>query len=262
MEKINIFGSVGVGGKNARNDIKAIQRALNQLPKMFIGSTKELAVDGRLGIYPEKSKTVKAIKLFQKKVAITSSIGNIDRNDNSHKKLNSKVALHAKPISSVPWMVTAYKEIGQSEISGKKANPKILEYFKASKFWGKDDSGARNAWCASFVSWVMEKNGYISVKNSFRAKEWSKFGKQIKNPIHGAIGIKKRRGGGHVAFVVGKSKDGKFLYMLGGNQADMVQIKRYPLSVWDSFVVPSDFNIRGITLPIYTKPVTDAGRED
>jgi hypothetical protein len=35
-----------------------------------------------------------------------------------------------------PWIDTAQAEIGQTEVKGTKANPRILEYFKASKFWG------------------------------------------------------------------------------------------------------------------------------
>jgi hypothetical protein len=36
-----------------------------------------------------------------------------------------------------PWIDTAQVEIGQKETGGAKANPRILEYFKASRFWGK-----------------------------------------------------------------------------------------------------------------------------
>jgi len=124
-------------------------------------------------------------------------------------------------------MLTAKNELGEKEISGKKANKQILEYFKASKFWGTDDSGGENAWCGSFVSWVMKENNYSPPSNAFRAKEWKKFGKTIADPIYGAIGVKSRKGGGHVAFIVGKSKDGKYYYMLGGNQSDEVNITKY-----------------------------------
>ncbi len=38
-----------------------------------------------------------------------------------------------------PWVKTAYGELGQSEVAGAKANPRILNYFNVSKFWGTDD---------------------------------------------------------------------------------------------------------------------------
>ncbi|MBO0155285.1 TIGR02594 family protein, partial [Vibrio parahaemolyticus] len=82
--------------------------------------------------------------------------------------------------------------------------------------------------------------GITPVKEAYRAKEWKGFGKNISEPIHGALGIKSRKGGGHVAFVVGKSPDGRHLYMLGGNQSNQVNIAKYSIDVWDKFVVPSN----------------------
>jgi len=160
-----------------------------------------------------------------------------------------------------PWLATAKAEIGQKEIKGATANPKILKYFKASKFWGKDDSGGANAWCASFVAWVMKQHNYAPPKNAFRAKEWKNFGKTISKPVIGTIGIKSRNGGGHVAFIVGKSKDDKYYYMLGGNQGDAVNIKQYPVNVWEAFVVPAGFDANCYSLPIYTGASGKAGKE-
>ncbi len=265
MDKLKITASVGIDGENNPSDIKEVQAGLNQIIAL-IQPTNALVVDGSLGSQPETSKTVAAIKVFQQRlVRLTRPDGRIDVNGKSHNTLNR----HLQPVKpetssdqSISWMTTAFEEVGQAEIAGSKANPKILEYFKAARFWGTDDSGGQNAWCASFVAWVMKENGYVAVENAFRAKAWSNFGKKIDSPIYGAIGIKSRRGGGHVAFVVGQSSDGQHLFMLGGNQGDMVNVKKYPLSVWDSFVVPDDFNPEGIGLPIYNKPAEDAGRED
>jgi len=161
-----------------------------------------------------------------------------------------------------PWMITAMNELGQREISGIRANPKILEYFKASRFWGKDDSGSKNAWCASFTSWVMEQHGYTVPKDAYRAKSWGNFGKSVDKPTYGAIGVKSRSGGGHVAFVVGQSRDGKLLYMLGGNQNDEVNIRSYDKNLWEDFFVPIDYDAKNDLLPIYNKNVDAAGRED
>lgn len=163
---------------------------------------------------------------------------------------------------AAPWMQTARKELGQKEVTGVKANPQILEYFKSSKFWGKDDTGEANAWCGSFTAWVMQQHGYTLPANAFRAKSWENFGKSISSPVYGAIGIKSRTGGGHVAFVVGQSGDGKYLYMLGGNQSDEVNISRYAKNVWNKFVVPADYDSTHDSLPIYNKSASDAGRED
>lgn len=162
---------------------------------------------------------------------------------------------------SARWMQTALAEVGQSEVAGPKASDRILEYYAACGFWGTDDSGAENAWCASFVSWVMQRNGYALPANAYRAQEWKTFGKKIDSPVYGAIGIKSRTGGGHVAFVVGKSADGKHLFMLGGNQADEVNVSRYERSAWDTFVVPATFDNGQESLPVYTKRSKSAGSE-
>jgi uncharacterized protein (TIGR02594 family) len=161
-----------------------------------------------------------------------------------------------------PWMKTAIGEIGVAEVAGStRANPKILEYFKASKYWGTDDSGAKNAWCGSFAAWVFQKHGYTPVSKAFRAREWKNFGKSIGEPLYGALGIKSRTGGGHVSFVVGKNKAGDKLFMLGGNQDDKVQVSEYPRDVWETFVVPTNFDIMKGELPVFENAAAACGKE-
>ncbi|MDA7747066.1 hypothetical protein N8878_07030 [Psychromonas sp.] len=101
MTNLRLVQSVGVGGKNSPNDIKAVQTALNQL-KHLLPLNKPLIVDGKLGIKPETSNTVKAIMLFQKKiVGIIKADGRIDVNGKTHKKINEKMAAK-KPSIATP----------------------------------------------------------------------------------------------------------------------------------------------------------------
>ncbi len=267
---LKIRGSVGINGTNSKNDVKAVQQFLNDNQKR-IGFTRLLVVDGSLGRSPHLSKTVEAIKVCQRKLLyMVKPDGRIDVNGKTHRKLNGLPSSSSvkndshdaqKLVTKVPWMKTALGEIGQKEVSGTKANPRILEYFTASKFWGTDDSGGQNAWCGSFAAWVFKQHGITPVKEAYRAKEWKGFGKNISDPIHGALGIKSRKGGGHVAFVVGKSPDGRHLYMLGGNQNNQVNIAKYSIDVWDKFVVPSNYDETKGTLPVYTKGSALAGTE-
>lgn len=163
---------------------------------------------------------------------------------------------------SAPWMRTALGEVGTKEAPGTAANAQILEYFKAAKFKTADDTGEENAWCASFVSWVMKRHGYTPPQNAFRALAWEHFGKKLNEPVYGALGIKRRsKGGGHISFVAGKSADGKSLYMLGGNQDNRVNIARYDRSVWTSFVAPDEFDNSAESLPVYTQPAEISGSE-
>jgi uncharacterized protein (TIGR02594 family) len=158
------------------------------------------------------------------------------------------------------WIDTAQGEIGQREVPGSKANPRILEYFKASKFWGEDDSGGKNAWCGSFTTWVLSKHGFIPPKNSFRAKTWLGFGQRLSTPVYGAIGVKERKGGGHVSFIVGQSEDGTHYYMLGGNQSNAVNVTKYKASAWSGFVFPPGA-VTGVAVPIYDGAAEHAGSE-
>jgi uncharacterized protein (TIGR02594 family) len=181
----------------------------------------------------------------------------MSRNNSENKLIN------IAKFKSAPWMLTASGELGQTEIHGKRANPQIMRYFSASRFWGKDDSGAENAWCASFVAWVMKQHGYEPVAHAYRALSWMSFGKAIDKPVMGSIAIKKRgRGGGHVGFVVGQSSTGKYLFILGGNQGDSVSIARYPANIWEAFVVPSQFDLSLSSLPIYTQSANVASSEE
>jgi uncharacterized protein (TIGR02594 family) len=162
---------------------------------------------------------------------------------------------------AAPWMLTALSQVGTKEAPGKAADPQIMGYFNAARFQTTDDSGKQNAWCASFVSWVMKQHGYASPANAFRALQWETFGKKLEKPVYGAIGIKSREGGGHVSFVVGRSADSNFLFMLGGNQDDKVQITRYKRSVWSTFVAPDKFDGTTESLPLYTQPADAAASE-
>ena len=153
--------------------------------------------------------------------------------------------------SVAPWMKTAMNAIGQKEIPGPKNNPRVMEYHEAAGSYSTGDSGKYDAWCAGFVSWVMKKHGFTPPQKAMRALSWRDFGKSVTKPIFGAIGIKERRGGGHVSFVVGQSRDGMLLYMLGGNQNNEVNVSQYKRSDWIKFVIPSNYDDHYGFLTIY-----------
>ncbi|MEX3073478.1 N-acetylmuramidase domain-containing protein [Vibrio alginolyticus] len=92
MASLRLNGSVGLGGKNADADVRMVQRSINQLLSSLRG-VNELKVDGKLGSRPENSKTVAAIKVFQKSVVgMVRPDGRIDVNGRSHLKLSGQVA--------------------------------------------------------------------------------------------------------------------------------------------------------------------------
>ena len=96
------------------------------------------------------------------------------------------------------WMPIAWRELGISEIQGPETNPRVMEYHAASGFTWKrgtpatlDDSRSIDAWCSSFVTWVMIESGYPKNKlanESFRARMWHddwNNGINIGDPIYG-----------------------------------------------------------------------------
>ncbi|WP_055733277.1 hypothetical protein [Agarivorans gilvus] len=79
-----------------------MQAALNQLLGL-IPPTKKLAEDGKLGSKPENSKTVAAIKVFQKKVVgMVRPDGKIDVNGRSHRKINDKLTALTVTALAIP----------------------------------------------------------------------------------------------------------------------------------------------------------------
>ncbi|MGF1688450.1 M15 family metallopeptidase [Photobacterium japonica] len=110
MSNVKIVKSVGIGGVNNYNDIKTIQINLNKVLNL-IPPTKRLDEDGKLGRFPEKSKTVAAIKTFQKKVLnMVRPDGRIDPNGKTIRKLtdcilNKKSKSAAQPTTINPVKV-------------------------------------------------------------------------------------------------------------------------------------------------------------
>jgi len=136
------------------------------------------------------------------------------------------------------WLTVARAEIGTKEIKGSQHNPRIVEYLKVTGGWWSTDE---TPWCSGFVNWVMKQAGYAG-SGSAKAVSWLDWGKRIKQPVNGAIGVISYGGGkGHVGFVVGKQ--GKSILLLGGNQSDQVKISAFSLSKFAAFVVPADYTL-------------------
>jgi uncharacterized protein (TIGR02594 family) len=264
-----IKNSVGRAGRNIPIDTRIVQQLLN---KVDIPEAQVLVVDGNMGVM-----TINKIQAFQRTIGLVGLSGLIEPGSKTMLELmkvadtadivSNKLEL-AKPEKSntelgAPWIDTAQAEVGQKEVPGAKSNSRIMDYHRASGFrYGtQDDSGEINAWCGSFVTWVMMQHGYNPPSASFRAASWKSFGHALKQPVFGAIGIKQRKGGGnHVAFLVGQSRDGKHYFMLGGNQRDEVNVTRYAASAWNAFVFPPGAISSG-TLPVYQGTAAESGSE-
>ena len=163
-------------------------------------------------------------------------------------------------LPELKWIAEARKHIGLKEIKGSKHNPTILSWLQRLKAWWHEDE---SAWCGTFVAYCLDMAGVPFPKHWYRALDYLNYGTKLYKPAYGCVAVKKRKGGGHVCFVVGTTEEGK-LVCLGGNQND---------GVCFGFYDPSDFEFRWYgkssvpalyryNLPILkgsdNKPVTEA----
>lgn len=130
--------------------------------------------------------------------------------------------------SDLPWTKIAIREIGVREFYGNADNPRIRQYLRSTEHLSDyAKSNDETYWCSSFVNWCVEKSG-IEGTNSAWARHWLNWGTPITKPFRGCIVIFKRGTGGHVGFYIKETKTS--IYVLGGNQDDEVNIKRYSKS--------------------------------
>ncbi|WP_426235894.1 TIGR02594 family protein [Pararhizobium sp. DWP1-1-3] len=123
------------------------------------------------------------------------------------------------------WLTFARRYSGLREIKGKNHAPEILEMWKTLGLLFKDDE---TPWCAGFVGFVLESSGIASTRSGM-ARSYEKWGVNLAKAAVGCVVTFKRTGGGHVGFVVGRDAKGN-LMVLGGNQADAVNIKPFAVS--------------------------------
>jgi peptidoglycan L-alanyl-D-glutamate endopeptidase CwlK len=140
-----------------------------------------------------------------------------------------------------PWMRVAHALEGEAEITGKAANPRIVEMFKVAGL--PDDPAFRSdetAWCAAFANACLRCGGYQGTKSAL-ANSFAEFGADLgRTPQPGCVVLFKpmsEGASGHVAFYVGD--DGESIRVLGGNQHNKVQVSTFPKSKWRAYRWPS-----------------------
>ena len=120
----------------------------------------------------------------------------------------------------------ALNEYGVYEIVGAINSPRVMKYSKEIGLtWIKDDE---TAWCALFVNWCLKKAGKPNT-GAVNARSFLKYGVSTTAPVLGDIVILWRGSKtgtlGHVGFFIHDTKN--YIYILGGNQSDSVNITRF-----------------------------------
>lgn len=122
----------------------------------------------------------------------------------------------------------ASAEIGVKEIPGAAHNPRILQYAREAGFeWVNDDE---TPWCSIFLNWVTHRAGLERTRDA-RAQSWAEAGTPVNNPAPGDVALFSADGRRiyHVGVYMGHTTDGRFVYVLGGNQSGAVSVAPFPI---------------------------------
>ena len=124
----------------------------------------------------------------------------------------------------------ALTQYGIKEIVGTGHNATIISYFHEIGFEKINED--ETPWCSAFVNWCALKAGFERTLK-LNARSWLEIGEEI-NPDFAQLGdvVIFKRGTsdwkGHVGIYI--NQDLNSIYVLGGNQGNMVNISPYPKS--------------------------------
>lgn len=142
----------------------------------------------------------------------------------------------------------AERLLGIKEIPGKQHNQEILSLWEDAEIPG-GASDDETPWCAAFVNGCLVRGNKAGTKSGLaRSFMWDSNKNNFDHldaPEKYSIGVMKRGNStweGHVGFVA--DYDDKYVYLLGGNQKNAVNVSRYPRSSFSGpgvgFVKPKD----------------------
>lgn len=120
----------------------------------------------------------------------------------------------------------ALATFGEKEVAGARRSGVIGRMI--DRWFRKDADDSLTAWCGIWAADTVDRSGLVPPANPFRAKQWAEWGREVLTARAGHIVVLKRgRGLYHVAVAIGYSSDGRFVYCLGGNQGNSVNITAY-----------------------------------
>src|SRR6188768_2765602 len=140
------------------------------------------------------------------------------------------------------WYQVGLEELGQAEAPGKRENPRIAKYHS---YTGLAAVSEVVPWCGSFIAYCMA-TAKIPYRRSTAASaaDWLQWGRPLKTPILGAVGVKAREGGNHVVmFSKWINKDAGIIQVLEGNASNRVQFGEYSVKVFKGWRWPTDVPI-------------------
>lgn len=120
----------------------------------------------------------------------------------------------------------ALDKYGTREVTGQKDNPEIMQMAADCGF--EEYTHDEIAWCSLLVNWIAWKAQYQR-SGSLAARSWLTVGAVVTEPEMGDVVIFWRgdpNGAyGHVGLYIGRRNG--LIWVLGGNQGNMVQIEGF-----------------------------------
>lgn len=120
-------------------------------------------------------------------------------------------------------LLEALKLYGTTELTGVKSNTKILQWARNNGLKKSQYSDDDIPWCGLYIAEVVRLSGRTPVKGFLRSRNWVTWGVKSEAAELGDILVFSRSAtSGHVGIYVGENDN--FFYVLGGNQANTVNI--------------------------------------
>lgn len=119
------------------------------------------------------------------------------------------------------------KVYGLKEVPGEQDNPEIVSMFHTIGYnWVQDDE---TSWCSASLNYFCFRLGYER-SGKLDARSWLTVGEEVTTPQIGDVvvfwRINPQAWQGHVGLYINEDKN--YIYVLGGNQKDMMCIIPYP----------------------------------
>lgn len=170
-----------------------------------------------------------------------------------------------------PWLRTAEQEHGTNENTEDGRARIVGTYHSVNREHRPTTAiGRAGSWCASFAGYCLSTNDCGA---QLDAGAWSygherlwqrntqswgtaTWGQTLNRPAIGAVAVYNGPDGMHVCFAVGFSSNRRNLYLIGGNQGDMVKVSPFPYrgneGRW-TFMYPSNYDVinSDYTLPTW-----------
>lgn len=126
----------------------------------------------------------------------------------------------------------AARDLGLKETPGAASTPRIqLAIGRAASWLDPDDSST--AWCGCIRGlWGLETGTGVPPAH-YRARNWLQWGEDVpaSQAGQGDTVILRRTGGHHVGLLDCLSPDGRWVYILGGNQSNETNVQKYSTSL-------------------------------